>query len=422
MNFFEKIKQLKDFDRVITQKKQEVLLLDTDISKKKETIAILQKGTEEAASKKKSTQEERDKEIENTKIACENIIKGYEFQTNEAREKYEKVCEELRDTAKELSDTINDVHKNKEKIKLYKSFIKKTIKSISNDDEIIDTNIDELCPTVKLHFNSFDVKDLKILQKENQKLIDAVLAKYEVRYTTKSNKAIYQLMVLALRAELQNILIDLKYSNIDKCKENLNKIISKFMSVASDGNQSIAPTIKAFIGEIGVLFENTIDIEYTYFVRKEQEKAEQQALREQMRQEAEERKALEQEQKKVEKEESKYKTEISNTEELLENCKDSEKTKQLLARIEELKSLLKKVEEKKEDIINRQNGKAGNVYIISNLGSFGNNRFKIGMTRRIEPMDRVRELGDASVPFSFDVHSFIFSDDAVKLEKNCMTD
>lgn len=70
----------------------------------------------------------------------------------------------------------------------------------------------------------------------------------------------------------------------------------------------------------------------------------------------------------------------------------------------------------KEDVINLQNGKVGNIYIISNLGSFGENKFKIGMTRRIDPQDRVNGLGDASVPFKFDVHSFIFSDDAVGLE------
>ena len=71
---------------------------------------------------------------------------------------------------------------------------------------------------------------------------------------------------------------------------------------------------------------------------------------------------------------------------------------------------------KKEEIVSLQNGKAGNIYIISNLGSFGENVFKIGMTRRIDPQDRVDELGSASVPFKFDVHSFIFSEDAVALE------
>ena len=56
------------------------------------------------------------------------------------------------------------------------------------------------------------------------------------------------------------------------------------------------------------------------------------------------------------------------------------------------------------------------MYIISNIGSFGDDVFKIGMTRRLEPQERVNELGDASVPFPFDVHSFIFSEDAVALE------
>ena len=56
------------------------------------------------------------------------------------------------------------------------------------------------------------------------------------------------------------------------------------------------------------------------------------------------------------------------------------------------------------------------MYIISNLGSFGENVFKIGMTRRLDPQDRIDELGSASVPFKFDVHSFIFSEDAVDLE------
>ncbi|MBC5724750.1 GIY-YIG nuclease family protein [Agathobaculum sp. NSJ-28] len=136
-----------------------------------------------------------------------------------------------------------------------------------------------------------------------------------------------------------------------------------------------------------------------------------------MRQEAEERKQLEQQQRQVEKEESKYTMEIIKMQEQLEATSgDDEKAKTLEARIAELQAQLAAVEQKKEEIISRQNGKAGYVYVISNLGSFGANTFKVGMTRRLDPMDRVRELGDASVPFSFDVHSFIFSDDAVGLE------
>jgi hypothetical protein len=63
-----------------------------------------------------------------------------------------------------------------------------------------------------------------------------------------------------------------------------------------------------------------------------------------------------------------------------------------------------------------QQTKRGHVYIISNIGSFGEHVYKIGMTRRLEPIDRVKELGDASVPFHFDIHAMIFSDEAPTLE------
>jgi hypothetical protein len=64
------------------------------------------------------------------------------------------------------------------------------------------------------------------------------------------------------------------------------------------------------------------------------------------------------------------------------------------------------------------NIRAGYVYVISNVGAFGGSVVKIGMTRRLEPMDRIRELSDASVPFPFDVHALYFSDDAVTLESD----
>ena len=100
------------------------------------------------------------------------------------------------------------------------------------------------------------------------------------------------------------------------------------------------------------------------------------------------------------------------------HCEDAEKLAQLQIRVEELQRQLAAVSEQKDKIINLQNGKAGNVYVISNIGSFGEDVFKIGMTRRLDPMERVNELSSASVPFPFDVHSMIFSNDAVSLETN----
>ena len=84
--------------------------------------------------------------------------------------------------------------------------------------------------------------------------------------------------------------------------------------------------------------------------------------------------------------------------------------------IEELEARIQEMEEKKRSISQAQLTKTGHVYIISNVGSFGDDVFKIGMTRRLEPMDRVKELGDASVPFPFDVHAMIRTSDAPSLE------
>jgi hypothetical protein len=93
------------------------------------------------------------------------------------------------------------------------------------------------------------------------------------------------------------------------------------------------------------------------------------------------------------------------------------KQQKLLNDIEELQRRLTEAQANKERALSRaQMTRSGHVYIISNVGSFGEHVYKIGMTRRLDPMDRVRELGDASVPFQFDVHAIIYAEDAPALE------
>lgn len=276
-------------------------------------------------------------------------------------------------------------------------------------------DLELIAPSVTLKLHCMDVKSLRQAYRDNEKQISKLLDQYSSRYTTKANKSIYDLMVIALRAELQNILYNLKYEKLDKSIEDVKTVSAKYLKIAGEGNQSIAGTLTKFIGEIEYLFINAVKIEYNYYVKKEQARQEQLAIKEEMRREAEERKALEAERKKIEQEESKFKTQIDSLTEQSQSAEGSE-LESLKSRILELQAQLANVVVKKEEISNLQNGKAGNVYIISNLGSFGDNVFKIGMTRRLDPQDRVNELGDASVPFKFDVHSFIFSDDASGLE------
>ena len=273
----------------------------------------------------------------------------------------------------------------------------------------------DLAPSVILKLHSMDMKSLRSAYRENDKQIDQLLKAYAARYTTKANRSIYQLMVIALRAELQNILTNLKYEKLDKAIEQVKTVTSNYLEIAGNGNQSIAGTLQKFIGEVEYLFINAVKIEYNYYVKKEQAKQEQAALREQMKQEAEERKALEAERKRIEAEEQKYKIELEKLNVQIETAQDSE-IELLKARILELQGHLSEVAVKREEIATLSKGKAGNVYIISNAGSFGEDVFKVGMTRRLNPQDRIDELGNASVPFRFDVHSFIFSNDAVGLE------
>src|SRR5690606_19721860 len=117
-------------------------------------------------------------------------------------------------------------------------------------------------------------------------------------------------------------------------------------------------------------------------------------IKEQMKQEAAERKQLEEERKKLEKEEEKFSVEIIRNKKLLEEETDNEKIRQLEERLKELENQVNEIEHKKEEITSLTLGKAGYVYVISNLGSFGEQMFKIGMTRRMNPQDRVDELGD----------------------------
>ena len=350
-----------------------------------------------------------DKSIAEKNSECQNILN----QLEELRSQEVKLN-------KNVKTQTNKLNKSKELVKAINYTFDKYLnyepsQSTLRFPENQLSELEEISPSVILKLHCMDIKDLRKAYRLNDKQIDSILQKYSARYTTKANQAIYKLMVIALRAELQNILYNLKYEKLDTSIGDVKKVTQKFLKVAAEGNQSIAGTLTKFIGEIEYLFINAVKIEYNYYVKKEQARQEQLAIREQMSQEAQERKALEAERKKVEKEESKYNTEIEKLQNQLQSASSSE-LEQLNARILQLQAQLSEVVLKKEEISNLANGKAGNVYVISNLGSFGENVFKIGMTRRLNPQDRVDELGNASVPFKFDVHSFIFSDDAVGLE------
>lgn len=149
-----------------------------------------------------------------------------------------------------------------------------------------------------------------------------------------------------------------------------------------------------------------------------EEKEEQRRIKEQLREEEKARREYERAIKEAEKEEKTIQQAIDKaTKELM--LAGEEQRLALEQKLAELQIKFEEAEAKNQRAISMaQQTRSGHVYVISNIGSFGENVYKIGMTRRLEPLDRVRELGDASVPFAFDVHAMIYSDDAPSLESH----
>lgn len=383
MSFFSDIKDLFQADRAIKRKQEELLNLE---KAKQSEIASLESRISDLSRTRANSEEE----TERVKDALAELTKKHDSESK----KYLRLRSAYASLLNAVKNCPDDI-------------------PIQYAVEDLD---DLLSPTVSLHFHSQDLRDLRKRANEINKQIDSVQKTYEARYTTKAVRAMYQFMTLALRAELQNILYNLKYDKLEKNIIALHSMLAKFEKIAVEGNQQIAPTIKKFLAQMGAMFEELIKIEYEYYVQQERIKEEQRALREKMREEAAERRELERQKQQLEKEANKYTLEIESLRLQASVEADGEKNELLLKRISELESMVAGLNEKREEIVNLANGKAGHVYVISNLGAFGEDVFKVGMTRRLDPQERIDELGSASVPFGFDVHSLIFSDDAVGLE------
>lgn len=153
------------------------------------------------------------------------------------------------------------------------------------------------------------------------------------------------------------------------------------------------------------------------FVLREQEREEQRAIKAQLREEARAQREFERARREAAKEQAALQKAFRKAQKMLSEARQEER-EQYEAQLIELQRKLGEAEEKNQRAISMaQLTRSGHVYIISNVGSFGEGVFKIGLTRRLEPLDRVRELGDASVPFRFDVHALIYSEDAPRLER-----
>ncbi len=218
-----------------------------------------------------------------------------------------------------------------------------------------------------------------------------------------------KLMLRAFNGECDAATAKVTWNNVTRMEERIQKAFSA-------------------INELGGVMQISLDSRYLELrvqelrltweleEKKRAEAEEQRRIREQMREEERAQRELEKAQKEAEAEEVRYEKALEKAR--AETARATGKELEALnARVAELQQRLAEAHAAKERAISQaQLTKSGHVYIVSNVGSFGENTFKIGMTRRLEPLERIKELGDASVPFEFDVHGMIYSEDAPGLE------
>ena len=222
-------------------------------------------------------------------------------------------------------------------------------------------------------------------------------------------KDMQKLLLRAFNSECDEIINKVKYNNYDT---SVKKMERSFNAIAKLGiTMSISITSNYYDLKI-----QELQLALEYQIQKQREKEEKAELRAQQREEARLQKELKEQRKNIDKERKHYEQALSNINKQISSSSD-ENIEELNKKKEEIIQSLSDIDTKIKDIDYREaNQKTGYVYIISNIGSFGEGIYKIGMTRRLNPQERVDELGDASVPFKFDVHAMIFSEDAPALE------
>ncbi|MGW4525069.1 DUF4041 domain-containing protein [Amycolatopsis sp. NPDC004378] len=208
-----------------------------------------------------------------------------------------------------------------------------------------------------------------------------------------------KLMLRAYNAEADNCVRSMRPYRLGSAKDRLTKTRDVISRLGKTMNINIAPSYHRLRLE-------ELDLTADHLAKVEEEKERVRAERERQRDEQQAQREFEREKARLAKEQAHWQTAMLKWAE----SGDQAKTAAAQAKLSELDEAIRGVEEREANI------RTGWVYVISNVGSFGDGVVKVGLTRRLDPLERVRELGDASVPFRFDVHAKIFDADAVSLE------
>ena len=439
--------KITELSRDITQHQAENNLLKNKLQSTQTELSELQINNRDL--KDKIVELSKYQNIIDVKIECEYLLKKAQKDYEKLREKGSQELFDAQENAKESRRNIKELTENKKREieLLYENAVRESkriiehaenraetiggdaYRSLKEANEIAD-RIQAMQNVIKGYGNEYLVpsytlldqlaedfshkeagENLKKLRQNNKLMIvnrQAGICEY---MDEERQKTAVDFVIDAYNGKVDSILATVRKDNYGILKQ---KIEDAFQLVNFNG--------KAFRNaRISEVYHQARLEELKWAVVAQELRAmeleEQRQIREQIREEEKARKDFEKAIKEAEKEEQILKRLIEKAEAQVSRANEEQKVI-FQQKLEELQGKLEAAEEKNQRAISMaQQTKTGNVYVISNIGSFGEHVYKIGMTRRLEPLDRVRELGDASVPFEFDVHAMIYSDDAPALER-----
>lgn len=354
---------------------------------------------------------ELDDTISSKKKELDNLILTKEEELDnlisDKEKELENITEQIRSSKESLSRVLEEIKEKKQDV-------------VELEDKILLQDFGLYTPMYDLT-NSEQYKDRLTIIRQNQKemIKNDTACSFPQNFTLdgsipKGKKLVKDNVKQILRSfnnECETAIDKVKFNNVEAVRKKIEKSYESLNKMNSGMQIRIMPNY------LNLKLEE-LNLSYEYAMKKQEEKEEQREIREQLKEEAKLQKEIEEARKNINKEQAHYQNALRKLQIQIDSSTEEERN-ELLTKKEEVMKHLEELDVSLKDIDYREaNKRAGYVYIISNIGSFGEDVFKIGMTRRLEPLDRVKELGDASVPFNFDLHALIFSDDAPKLENS----
>lgn len=415
------VEQLKPFelDKLIQEKEKKLQDLSDNLSKEQEKLDTIISETKNAKEKELKKYDEQISKLNRKKEKIETII-------NSKQDFLKEITSELDNYGEKVSLKKSIENDKKELSKLHQQIddLKKQV--ISYDDQINIESYGLYTPhysfTSSLEYKE-KLDNIRALQRSMIKNNKAGLITHQMLFNNsvaegkKMQRENIKQLIRTFNVECEAAINKATISNMSRIEQRIKK---SFETLNKLNERNLIVLSKRYLN----LKLDELHLSFEYAQKKEEEK---EILREEREKEKEERKVqaeIAKQRKAVEQERKKqaehYKQAEALLKEKMQNVDENdEKFKSLQAEVAKLKEQLAELDKKEASLDYRENhSTAGYVYIISNIGAFGKNVFKIGVTRRLDPLARIKELSSASVPFKFDVHALIFSDDAYKLESN----